>query len=251
MKKEETLDVSEIFCSIQGEGPCAGLPAIFLRLAGCNFNCSWKVNGKIQYCDTQYAREGGEKLPVVQVAKDIMILKNKYPPVDMVVITGGEPTLQAIPLMKLIKILYNNGINHIDIETNGSLPKNSRRNPGLIPGYLDDWMSHFTHYIVSPKPLTKIKELTALYYFIYNKNDFYLKIVYDGKNLNWITNIISEFNNSFSVPLKLHNIFLMAAGTTCSELRPRENELVEICKSNGFRFSPRIHSHIWGKKRGV
>jgi 7-carboxy-7-deazaguanine synthase len=240
---KDILNVSEIFCSIQGEGPCAGLPAIFLRLAGCNFNCSWKVNGKIQYCDTQYAREDGEKLPIVQVAKDIMVLKNKFPLVDMVVVTGGEPTIQAAPLIKLIKILYNNGTNHIDIETNGSLPKNSQ--------HLDDWMSHFTHYIVSPKPLTKIKELTALYYFINNKNDFYLKIVYDGHNLNWITSIINDFNNSFSVPLKLHNIFLMAAGTTCSELRPRENEIVELCKSNGFRFSPRIHSHIWGKKRGV
>ncbi len=46
------LRVSEVFRSIQGETSRAGRPCVFIRLAGCNLNCRW--------CDTRYAREGGD-----------------------------------------------------------------------------------------------------------------------------------------------------------------------------------------------
>lgn len=100
--------LSEVFLSIQGESTYAGLPCVFVRLAGCNLSCSW--------CDTSYARESsaGREVPVSAVIKDVKRFN-----VPLVEITGGEPLLQAgaKPLgARLIKAGYR-----VLIETNGSV----------------------------------------------------------------------------------------------------------------------------------
>src|SRR5258708_16345959 len=55
----QTMVITEIFKSIQGEGTRAGLPCIFVRLTGCNLRCTW--------CDTAYAFRGGKKMSVEEV----------------------------------------------------------------------------------------------------------------------------------------------------------------------------------------
>ena len=54
-----SLNVSEIFYSIQGESLRAGYPCIFVRLAGCNLSCT--------YCDTVYARTGGTQQSIEKI----------------------------------------------------------------------------------------------------------------------------------------------------------------------------------------
>src|SRR3990170_2689477 len=100
--------VYEIFKSIQGESSYAGLPCVFVRLAGCNLSCSW--------CDTSYARESsaGREVPVSAVIKDVKRFN-----VPLVEIPGGEPLLQAGAKAlgaRLIKAGYR-----VLIETNGSV----------------------------------------------------------------------------------------------------------------------------------
>jgi len=102
------LNLSEIFYSLQGESTFAGLPCLFVRLAGCNLNCS--------YCDTGYARahESGEMISIADVVEQLL----KYR-VSLVEITGGEPLLQdATP--RLIKSLIEHNFTVL-LETNGSL----------------------------------------------------------------------------------------------------------------------------------
>jgi 7-carboxy-7-deazaguanine synthase len=79
--------VTEIFKSIQGESTFAGLPCVFVRLAGCNLRCHW--------CDTAYAFYGGKIMTVEEILADVRRLGGK-----LVEITGGEPLLQkdAYPL---------------------------------------------------------------------------------------------------------------------------------------------------------
>jgi 7-carboxy-7-deazaguanine synthase len=82
--------ITEIFKSIQGEGPRAGLPCIFVRLTGCNLRCTW--------CDTAYAFHGGQKVSVDEVMERVESL-NRRPDgstarVSLVELTGGEPLLQ-------------------------------------------------------------------------------------------------------------------------------------------------------------
>lgn len=99
------LDVCEIFYSIQGESLYAGLPCVFVRLAGCNLDC--------RYCDTRYAREGGEQMQLETIAERVAVYG-----CGLVEITGGEPLLQpATPL--LIQRLIETGYTVL-LETNGS-----------------------------------------------------------------------------------------------------------------------------------
>jgi 7-carboxy-7-deazaguanine synthase len=104
----ETLSVSELFYSIQGESYYAGLPCFFVRLAGCNLRCS--------YCDARYTyEEPGTSMTISQIIDRI----GEYPgsPVE---ITGGEPLLQE-GIYPLMEILLKAG-RTVLLETNGSLP---------------------------------------------------------------------------------------------------------------------------------
>jgi 7-carboxy-7-deazaguanine synthase len=100
------VHVSEIFYSIQGETSYAGRPCMFVRLAGCNLDCS--------YCDTRYARHGGTPMSV-----DSIVQKVAEHPVRLVMVTGGEPLLQD-ETPELIRRLNSSG-HLVLVETNGSL----------------------------------------------------------------------------------------------------------------------------------
>jgi 7-carboxy-7-deazaguanine synthase len=46
-------------------------------------------------------------------------------------------------------------------------------------------------------------------------------------------------------------VILMPEGTDAVRLHERAVWLAEICKEEGFRFSPRLHVDLWGDRRGV
>ena len=95
----ETLNLNEIYLSVQGESTFAGLPCIFVRLSACNLRCS--------YCDTAYAFTGGQKFTVAEILERVQTLAAPFPTgldqrLPLVEFTGGEPLLQpnALPLMR-------------------------------------------------------------------------------------------------------------------------------------------------------
>ena len=96
----------EIYKSIQGESSFAGLPCIFVRLAGCNLRCAW--------CDSEYTFTGGYKLSEDQVTAEI----EKLAPVKLIEFTGGEPMLQERELVPLMERLLRAGY-ELMIETSG------------------------------------------------------------------------------------------------------------------------------------
>ena len=100
-----SLDICEIFYSLQGESSFAGQPCVFIRLAGCNLACS--------YCDTRYA--GKESFPL---ALDAILRKVRRFACPLVEITGGEPLLQK-KTPDLIEQLLAQGL-QVLVETNGS-----------------------------------------------------------------------------------------------------------------------------------
>ena len=102
------IKVSEIFTSFQGEGPYIGTPATFLRLYGCNLDCEW--------CDTDISTY--EMLSVDDVA-EILMTQMEFNNINLLVITGGEPTLQMEEIKRLIKELPEDI--KIQLETNGSI----------------------------------------------------------------------------------------------------------------------------------
>jgi organic radical activating enzyme len=182
-------------------------------------------------------------MSIPAVLSEIYKIREKYP-VSTLIVTGGEPTLQAEQLDILITILRDRkDITHIDLETNGTVPKYCENNRVA----LSDWMRYFNHYIVSPKSKTKIYDLIKLWQASDNAN-FFLKFVCDdSKEIgDWLLNVVKYLTN-----MKRENVFLMSAGTNAQELRERDKRTIEICKEADVRFSPRVHSYIWGLKKGV
>lgn len=105
-----SLQVKEIFPTLQGEGPYVGWPAVFIRLGGCNLACN--------FCDTQF--EEFEPLDVIAVLDRVHKFSTNQGQrnAELVVITGGEPLRQPIALLcdALLEADYL-----VQIETNGTL----------------------------------------------------------------------------------------------------------------------------------
>jgi 7-carboxy-7-deazaguanine synthase len=101
------LVVCETFASLMGESTRAGVPAYFIRLTGCNLRC--------RYCDTAYAYEGGRELTVAALMAMVQTQPHR-----LVLVTGGEPLLQAETPV-LLTALLDAGFT-VCLETNGSRP---------------------------------------------------------------------------------------------------------------------------------
>lgn len=101
-----SLQLAEIFYSIQGEGSWSGTPAVFVRLAGCNLACD--------FCDTDYALKFFAS--VEQVVTQVRELGGDCP---MVILTGGEPLAQS-ETPALIAALRADG-RRVHIESNGTI----------------------------------------------------------------------------------------------------------------------------------
>lgn len=125
--------VNEVFYSIQGEGPEAGLPAVFVRLSGCNMSCS--------YCDTQGHDRGTELSVTSLISRYITPLSDKYS-ITRVVITGGEPTLHGSGFVELVDRLTRKGYT-VSIETNGT----------NLEIFLAEPFVRCNYIVVSPKSL--------------------------------------------------------------------------------------------------
>ncbi len=100
-----TLQVVEIFPTLQGEGPFAGHPAVFIRLGGCNLACD--------FCDTEF--ESFHDMSLEDITEKVIAEAARL---DLVVITGGEPLRQEIG--PLCEALLAAGL-RVQIETNGTL----------------------------------------------------------------------------------------------------------------------------------
>jgi len=231
----------EIFASLQGEGPSMGLPVAFVRLSRCNLACTW--------CDTAYTwRFEGDNRPhrdgiaferkanqvtlsPQETAERIAALGQKR-----LVITGGEPLLQAGALAEMLAHLPDISV---EIETNGTVapparldvrvdqynvsPKLSHSgNPAdlaLIPERLDAWAADsraFMKFVIaSPEDVDEVLELQRRYRF------------------------------------RGGQVFLMAEGTSTAAQRERQAWLSELCLEHGFRMSDRLHIHLYGDTRGT
>jgi organic radical activating enzyme len=105
----QTLRVQEVFPTIQGEGPFAGIPSVFVRLAGCNLAC-W-------FCDTDFESNIDNIVSVDHVV-ELVVAYIKGTGTRLVVLTGGEPYRQNID--SLIVLLTEHGY-HVQVETAGTI----------------------------------------------------------------------------------------------------------------------------------
>ncbi len=231
----------EIFASVQGEGASAGRPVAFMRLSRCNLACVW--------CDTAYTWhfEGDErehrdgvtfdrkanqvKLSVAETAERILALGQ-----DRLVITGGEPLLQAGALADLLGLLPDLTV---EVETNGTVK---------APPRLDIRIDQFN---VSPKlrhsgnaaELALIPD--RLEHYAAEPRAFFKFVIAEPDDVVEVTALVTKHR----VPKE--RVFLMPEGTDSKTLHNREQWLVDQCLKHGFQLSDRLHIHLFGDTRGT
>jgi 7-carboxy-7-deazaguanine synthase len=221
--RELRVRVSEVFLSLQGEGPSVGTPAHFVRLQGCDVGCVW--------CDTKYTWDAGSgrETDLEALWREARALGDA----DLVVITGGEP-LQHPGLAELLDDACERW-KRVEVETSGLLPPpRSRDNlsynvspklPSATPRSAETW-AHVEAWITEPRATFKI-------------------VVGDPPDLDDALRLIAMHR------LPRERVLLMPEGLTESALRERALGLAEVCKREGLRFGARLHVWIWGARRGV
>jgi 7-carboxy-7-deazaguanine synthase len=218
-----TCRISEIFLSIQGEGPSAGVPAHFIRLQGCDVGCHW--------CDSRYtwAAAGGSEIPLDELWARAAALGHA----PMLVLTGGEP-LEHPGVEALIGGALERWA-RVEVETSGVLPPPcseaglhwnvSPKLPSATPRASDTW-AHVERWIEEPRAVFKI-------------------VVGDDPDLEDALQRIETHR------LPRERVMLMPEGLTDARVRAGALRLAEICRREGLRLSPRLHIWMWGAKRGV
>jgi 7-carboxy-7-deazaguanine synthase len=223
------MKIAEIFYSIQGEGALVGVPSVFVRTSGCNLRCSW--------CDTPYTSWKPEG---VETSNEAVLAEVEHFPARHVVITGGEPMLFA-PVVALTQALRERGM-HVTVETAGTVyqpvacdlmsisPKLGNSTPE------GEWSARHEGTRWQPEVLRRLM----------GEFDYQLKfVVAAAGDLDEIRGMLTELDADRG------RVLLMPEGKTPEVTRERALWLVELCKQEGFRYSPRLHVDIWGDKRGV
>lgn len=231
----------EIFASLQGEGPSAGMPVAFLRLSRCNLACTW--------CDTAYTwhftgdnrpHRGGEtfdrkanqlELDVAQVAARVAALGQKR-----LVITGGEPLLQAGKLAELLELLPDISV---EIETNGTVAAPPRLDIRIDQYNVSPKLAHSGN----PADLALIPERLDAY--ATDSRAFFKFVIAEPADVEEVLALHARYR------FRPGHVFLMAEGTDSATLRAREKWLSELCLQHGFRMSDRLHIHLYGDTRGT
>jgi len=224
--------INEIFYSLQGEGFLAGVPSVFIRLAGCPLRCRW--------CDTKYAQDAaaGDDSSVAEIVRAV-----KKWPCRHVVITGGEPMVDA-ELSKLTREL-NAAEKHITIETAGI---------AYIPDMPCDLMSISPKLSNSTPQDAKIAAMhdrsrldLAVLGELIEHYDYQLKFVVDSQNdIAEIQETLGKLEN-----VDAQKVMLMPQAATRDELLSKSPMVADLCKSTGFAFSQRLQVLLWNGRRGV
>ncbi|MDR3747165.1 MAG: radical SAM protein [Acidobacteriota bacterium] len=113
------MQIIEIYKSLQGESSYAGIPCVFVRLAGCNLRCVW--------CDSEYTFKGGSRMTQGQIEAEVRRLS---PAKGLVEVTGGEPMLQEREVVPMMENLLAAGYTVL-LETSGERPLASVP-PGVV-----------------------------------------------------------------------------------------------------------------------
>ncbi len=217
---------------MQGEGFFAGVPSVFVRLAGCPLRCRW--------CDTKYAwdKESGTEHSIDEILRTILQWPCKF-----VVITGGEPMINS-DLPQLVQKLKASG-KHITIETAGI---------AFVPDMLCDLISISPKLSNSTPADAKLAAThndsrldVAVLQELIDNYKYQLKFVVDSQDdMPEIQQTIEEIGN-----VDVEKVILMPQAATRDELLVKSPMVAEMCKHTGFSFCQRLHVLLWNNERGM
>lgn len=266
--------------TFQGEGKLIGTPSLFIRLSGCNLRCSWALaDGTLSICDTPYSSHHVEDPEDKEVSEIVEIVRKNLNGIKHIIISGGEPMLQARPLQYLCRELKALQL-HLTIETNGTIfshelapyidlfsisPKlsNSDPTPEKISQMKHPIADGFSlHHRLTRRNLEVIQKfidacyLPQDYYSDHpeksierrSDKDFQIKFVVGRPEDE------EEIKNDFLKHLKRFNpedIFLMPLGETRDLLRKTYPLTAEMALKNRWKFTPRLHIELFNDRQWV
>jgi len=240
--EEHCLKVSEFFVdAFQGEGVYAGVPAMFLRLAGCPLGCHW--------CDSRNIWTKATKIGIHELV-DLFKKEHLFSKLEQghhLVITGGSPMLQQRELVNFITLLQSEIKKKIfiEVETEASITIEDKNS--LLFFLVDCWN-------VSPKletsevPVEKRYNVAALEQ-LQSGTEVWFKFVVTYPEKDW-----EEINDYFIKPkfAKKNQIILMPEGATRAGLSPEKKQAVaELAVKKGVRYGSRLQIDIYDNKQGV
>lgn len=228
------LKISELFASIQGEGPSAGERTAFLRLAQCNLHCSW--------CDTKYTwdfrtyrfEDEVHVESVDAVARRVLAFDE-----ERLVVTGGEPLLQDDALVELFRALDAERRMTLEIETNGTFAPND-----ALAARVDQWN-------VSPKlanagdPERLRLKPEALRALAATGRAFLKLVVASPADADEADALVR------SLAWPRERVLLMPQASTRETLAERGPLVAAEALRRGLRYSPRLHVERWNGARGT
>lgn len=223
--------VNELFYSLQGEGKLAGIPSVFIRLAGCPLRCRW--------CDTKYAwsSDAGEAMEAADILEKILPYQARF-----VVVTGGEPMVHE-GIGELVTLLGQHDY-HVTVETAGiacvpNLPVDlmsiSPKLRNAVPDNAEQAAVHQSH----------CRDFEALNHLV-ESYDYQLKFVVDGPDdLDEIADYLGRMNG-----VNPYKVYLMPQAITPEEYLEKSRWLSDYCLQTGFAFSPRLQVMLWNNEKG-
>ena len=227
------MHLIELYKSVQGESSFAGLPCIFVRLAGCNLRCAW--------CDSEYTFTGGKPFTAEEIIAQIEALA----PCTLIEFTGGEPMLQAKELLPLMDRLLAQNYT-LMIETSGERPLAD------VPKAVHKIVDVKCPGAGSAANTFRIDNLQAL-----TKNDEVKFVLSDRADYEFAR----DFIRTHALETKCGGILLSPAfSKTPTDQRSTDNAtldprlVVEWLLADGLpaRLSLQIHKYIWEpRKKGV
>lgn len=245
------LAPDDIFVTIQGEGKLTGIPSVFVRVARCNLHCTWNSTSQTPIeCDTAYAAYRLGETHKHTVQEIVLRVEKIGKGAKHIVITGGEPLLQAKPLTDLCYKLKERGF-HITVETNGTIfdeeffnqidlfsisPKLASSAPANEP-----YRNHHNTLRVNTTALSNLISKAQT-----DRKDIQLKFVVTGMNdIKEIEKILAQLPQIDS-----NNILLMPAGSDSEKITATTMQVIDTIIEHGWRFCDRLHIRLFGNTPG-
>ena len=230
--------VSEIFCSIQGEGELTGVPSVFVRTSGCNLRCAW--------CDTPYSswEPEGKARGVAAVITEVQ----RHVGARHVVLTGGEPMI-AKDIREVASGLRDLGY-HITIETAATVPPEGIACDlaSLSPKLLKSAPDPVKHAVWRRRHEAIRWQPNVVRTWIDGGYSCQFKfVVTQPSDIDEIEGMIASVRRD----IPRHRVLLMPEGTTLEAIRARASWLSELCKGRGYRYAHRLQLELYGNRRGT
>ncbi len=236
IRPETTLEVSELFASLQGEGKFLGHPCLFLRLRRCNLACP-KCDERHTWDKNDPGWNDYKVYNTQDLANDIDRLSQGH--IRRLVVTGGEPLIWDRQLFDLFLKLPEW---QFEIETNGTIFPKHFSHMDRVHYNVSPKLSFFhdnSRRTLNPPALRyfngKAMEDRAIFKFVVSEKEHFQEI--------W------EIKEKFSIPPQF--IYIMPEGVDQITILNRLPWLFEECRQYGYNLTPRMHILAFGNQKGT